>query len=349
MAIQLAGSFPTSKPPPTNILHLEGLDLRHTDENLFTEELLFYQLHGEQLTRLSTLEELDDQSCYVLEWNYRVEREGVRKLNGRRISSNHETGRQRQVFFYWLGSRSSIKDQSKCALSLRDHDKARQEHIRVEQGLEPAIFLSLLEGKMVVKGADTGWFLVIGGQDLLTYSAEELYMPVEFRTQSAYIQVLKDQQQIVMWKGEDCPERVLEASKRFAIKMAGLSNFPLLKPREWSMYPRFIRIYGNEGHELSSARCCEAINFCFRQSDLRDCMLVDQGNHLWIWAESTSGPVTTFALRVAHYYWKKKTSKKTQLLSLARELSRMTLRRCSLHGKSPLCRWDVMTQVFRGH
>lgn len=77
---------------------------------------------------------------------------GVRRLVSTPVTPHHETGRQRVVFFYWLGARSSIKDQSRCALALRDYDKERHEHVRVEQGQEPAILLNLFDGKMIVSG-----------------------------------------------------------------------------------------------------------------------------------------------------------------------------------------------------
>lgn len=88
---------------------------------------------------------------------------GVKKLNGKSIV--HETGRHRIAFFYWLGTRSNIKKQSRCmfrkifkvnyilgALALRNFDKEKHEHVRVEQGQEPLMFLHLFCGMMIVKG-----------------------------------------------------------------------------------------------------------------------------------------------------------------------------------------------------
>lgn len=38
------------------------------------------------------------------------------------------------------------------ALALRNFDKEKHEHIRVEQGQEPLFFLHLFKGKMIIKG-----------------------------------------------------------------------------------------------------------------------------------------------------------------------------------------------------
>lgn len=69
------GSHPE---PLQQNLQLEGVELRVTDENIFTEKLIFYRLANEDNLKClgESLLEFDDESCYVIEWHYRIEREG---------------------------------------------------------------------------------------------------------------------------------------------------------------------------------------------------------------------------------------------------------------------------------
>lgn len=45
----------------------------------------------------------------------------------------HETGRPRTAFFYWLGSKTTKKQQGLCAMALRNLDKERHPHERIMQ------------------------------------------------------------------------------------------------------------------------------------------------------------------------------------------------------------------------
>ncbi|KAH7726883.1 villin headpiece domain-containing protein [Aphelenchoides avenae] len=81
--------------------------------------------------------------------------------------------------------------------------------------------------------------------------------------------------------------------------LADLRN-PGLSPTAWTTAPRAFRIYELEGDELQCLRFNARANFTFRQQDLRDCILVDQRSHLWIWADHV---VSTYALKVANEYW----------------------------------------------
>ncbi|KAI1728357.1 villin headpiece domain-containing protein [Ditylenchus destructor] len=264
-------------------LQLEGVELRHTDDNVFTEGVEYFGLLGDSLCKLNDLNELDDQNCYVIKWHYRIERKGVRRLVSTPVTPHHETGRQRVVFFYWLGARSSIKDQSRCALALRDYDKERHEHVRVEQGQEPAILLNLFDGKMIVSGASSGWFLVTGCADNRLANARELHQPLGFRTQTTYIHV--SSKEVTLWKGMDCSDYAIQCGQKIATHLSLIRKLPFVNPsmpklmdeqdpkplraKNWIQAPRLTRIYATEGYVLTSLRYHPEANFCFRQSDLR--------------------------------------------------------------------------------
>jgi supervillin len=228
----------------------------------------------------------------------------------------HDTGRQRVAFFYWLGAKSSVKEQSLCALALRNRDKERHEHIRVEHGAEPPMFLHLFKGEMITYGSETGIFLVRGSTASL-FNAEELYAPIELRSQTAYIclqQSATNGTEVRLFKGEHCSNDILKGTEVLGRKMATIRGahytgkvgsieemgYTCLRPISWSGPPRLFRIYELEGDEVQCIRFHPQANFSFNQCHLRDCMLVNQHTHLWLWADHV---VSTYALKVASNFW----------------------------------------------
>jgi len=311
---ELINELQAKEEPEEHVLQLEGLDILTGQPNIFTEQLLFSVLQGENLHRLKELAELESHRCYVVEWRYRVERQGVRRLNGGASPPRHETGRQRKAFFYWLGKRSSIKEQSRCALALRDMDKERQDHVRVEQGEEPPVFLSLFNDRLLITSTTngSGWFLVVGSASKPSaFSAEELEQPMELRSQGIYLKVEEDA--VSLRSGIDAPAELMEGAIRLGAHLADRRRLPfnseaqslnieltILSPLRWSKAPHLYRVYETEVHELENPRYGRKANFVFRQSDLRDTMLVDQQSHMWVWSDHI---VSTFALKLAKKLW----------------------------------------------
>lgn len=58
---------------------IDGVELNLEDKNIFTEKLIFYRLADEENLEClgESLLEFNDQSCYVIEWHYRIERQGI--------------------------------------------------------------------------------------------------------------------------------------------------------------------------------------------------------------------------------------------------------------------------------
>uniref|UniRef100_A0A1I7Y0P2 HP domain-containing protein n=1 Tax=Steinernema glaseri TaxID=37863 RepID=A0A1I7Y0P2_9BILA len=299
--------------PIEPVLILEETELRSDDENVYTESLAFWKLKGEVLVPLEGLDEFEESGCYVVKWMYRVERQGVRKFDG--TQRDHDTGRQRVAYFYWLGKATTPKEQGVCALALRDLDRERRNHIRVLQNYEPEVFLGLFKGRLVIKGTGTNVFLVRNSRPSLRV-AEEVSHPVVLRSQASYLVLDDSKKELLAVFGCDCDAPTISGTLKLteARKPSGFTvsqavdgdpriQWEILRPDGWSEGhpPRFYRIFESEGEEKTGALTYRFSAFPFLQSVLSDCMLVDQGNSLWIWSD---GPISTFALRVATRFWK---------------------------------------------
>ncbi|KAJ3635356.1 hypothetical protein MTP99_008269 [Tenebrio molitor] len=103
--------------------------------------------HPEQLSRES-IGHFYNSDSYIIKWKYRTTVKG-RELSGK-PSKHVQAGRDRCVYYCWQGSNASINEKGSAALLTveLDHEKAPQ--VRVVQGSEPAAFLKLFKGSMVV-------------------------------------------------------------------------------------------------------------------------------------------------------------------------------------------------------
>jgi hypothetical protein len=233
---------------------------------------------------------------------------GVRKLNHEE-AKKHDTGRVRGVYFYWLGQNSTVKEQSFCALALRNMDKERLEHLRIEQGHEHPLFISLFnDNGFIISGTDTQLFLFHSyGPDSKLLAMVEM-RGHSGRSQTAMAQILDNK--LICQRGEHCPQQVWENAQVLAEKLATIrqltlecsdsSDIECLKPLSWKQSPRFYRIYELEGEELLQTR--SHFTFPGHQTDFNDdgCILVENDDFLWLWS---NGVTSTFALKVANKFW----------------------------------------------
>nr|XP_033325478.1 supervillin-like isoform X1 [Megalopta genalis]XP_033325479.1 supervillin-like isoform X1 [Megalopta genalis] len=99
---------------------------------------------------------LDDSSVgqfysgdsYIVHWMYSVTITG-RGLSG--MPSKHSAkGRDRSVYFMWQGQSASLNEQGAAALLTIQLDSDQAPQLRVVQGHEPAAFLNLFSGGMIV-------------------------------------------------------------------------------------------------------------------------------------------------------------------------------------------------------
>jgi len=90
-------------------------------------------------------------SCdtYVVRWQYQIQQCGVRTLKGTVSKRQGQMGRERCAYFFWQGSQSSINEKGASALMTVELDEENGPQVRVEQGMEPACFMSLFDGHMI--------------------------------------------------------------------------------------------------------------------------------------------------------------------------------------------------------
>uniref|UniRef100_A0A914QZ57 Uncharacterized protein n=1 Tax=Panagrolaimus davidi TaxID=227884 RepID=A0A914QZ57_9BILA len=310
--------------PHINILELEETELKPEDENIFTEGLLYYKLNGEILEEMEELQEFFDRECYVIKWLYRVERSGIRKLDGTPVPQK-DTGRQRVAYFYWFGKLASKKSRGSLALALRRLDKDRREHVLMEQGCQGPLFLKLFNGKMIISSSDlassssaNNRVYIIHGSNDTNFYAEEIdndLDDLQLRIQTSYIFVNSATKSVSQWNGKLSTKQIIKGANQIAEKIADLHNFSFsltsssltnystIESYDWRCAPRIFRLFDHEAEQLHSLQFAKTVNFTFRQNDLKDTMLIDQSSCLWIWTEVT---VTTFHLQVASKYWKSK-------------------------------------------
>uniref|UniRef100_A0AAF5CYV8 HP domain-containing protein n=1 Tax=Strongyloides stercoralis TaxID=6248 RepID=A0AAF5CYV8_STRER len=309
-------------PMKEHVLILEDTELRWDDKNLFTESLRIFKLRGDKMKEIEKESEkyiFEDNQCYIIQWKYRIQREGIKKLNGNDCE-NKETGRQRQVYFYWIGKYCKKKEQGLCALALRKIDNERIPHVRIEQGKEIPMFRSLFFGKLIIISGNEEkdencpksgkkLYIVRGGPECETMIGEQIYSPFILNQQTCYLE--KDGDSIRILKGQLASKSIINGaenlaktlgSEKVSICSINSTNFENRSPEMFEEAPRIFRIFDKDAEECYSVHTKKGNNlFTFEQDDLCDTMLIDQGKILWVWSFTY---ITTFALQVAKSYWK---------------------------------------------
>ncbi|KAL3997961.1 Villin headpiece domain family protein [Acanthocheilonema viteae] len=308
------------------VLILEEQKLYRNFKNIFTENIRCFILESEKtLNEIDELWILRDNRCYIIKWEYRIERIGIRKLDG--TEREKETGRQRVAYFYWLGKKTTKTEQGLCALALRDYDEAHFPHERIAQGQESPLFLQLFQGSLIICGCGSGIFLVYGSSIASEARMEEQSLPIIYRAHAVYIALSNSR--ITILEGVESNESSKMAATNFAKKikihysafeqfitepvidhccLTGADDYPVIRADHWIKPPRLFRLFEKDCEELSSTNCDPSLPFSFQQDNFRDTIMVDQHNRLWLWSDKT---VSTFALRVANAYWSNRTGPKT--------------------------------------
>lgn len=193
------------------ILILEDQEIDRKMHDVITENRSLWVLCGEVLKSIAFTEKFNSTRCYVLRWQYRIQKSGVRRIKTGR-EEERETGRSRIAFFYWLGERTTPKQHGLCALRIKDIDRDNSPRIRVADGNEPALFLALFDGKFLVSAdvpeeRDLRRFVVVGANPQETSLREIEDLTAKLRSHAAYIEIPKSGPSIVC--GANCtPEQV---------------------------------------------------------------------------------------------------------------------------------------------
>uniref|UniRef100_A0A0N4X5X9 HP domain-containing protein n=1 Tax=Haemonchus placei TaxID=6290 RepID=A0A0N4X5X9_HAEPC len=301
---------------PDEKLHAQDQELTREMKDVVTESVTFWQLIGEELEPIEQTNVFVDDSCYVIRWQYRIQTSGIRRLRSGQLSEK-ETGRERVAFFYWLGAKTSPKQQGLCAVRLSHMDKEKHQHVRVAHLSEPPLFLSLFHGKFIVRRSEsetsTTRVFFVGGCSSAESYANEIDATPPLRSHAVYLRVAPESITVIAGFSSSCSNdkshnnRLITLQESVRIETQTEGEDPKIK---WikavgrTKTPRLFRIFEFEAAEVLSAQYHQYCPFPAIQAALVDTILVDVGDRLWIWNERTP---TTFALRVADLYWKGRT------------------------------------------
>ncbi|XP_011862595.1 PREDICTED: supervillin-like isoform X2 [Vollenhovia emeryi] len=175
---------------------------------------------------------------YIVQWTYSVTITG-RELSG--LPSKHSAkGRDRFVYFIWQGRNASLNERGAAALLTVELDSDRGPQIHVVQGHEPAAFLNLFSGRMVVhsgkkseKKCEKRWRLYIcrGTLETETFLIEIPCSTRQLRSRSSFILLDTENAKLYIWHGNNSLRHIRENTIKAANKLkenrpeeAGLSN-----------------------------------------------------------------------------------------------------------------------------
>ncbi|XP_017777555.1 PREDICTED: supervillin isoform X2 [Nicrophorus vespilloides] len=210
----------------------------------------------------NTWEELPEESkghfydgdSYIIRWKFRVTVTG-RELSGK-PSKHAQVGRDRCIYFYWLGKNSSMNEQGVAALLTIELDKVENaKQCRVLQGLEPPVFLQLFDGKMFVHSGkrdqdinDERLYICRGEVESESSLVEVPCSMRSLRSRTTFVYVNKNT--VVVWKGckaSDQTKKVTNTMQEFILSE---------KPEEFGLEDEVeLKVY-EEGQEDESFLEC---------------------------------------------------------------------------------------------
>ncbi|XP_070156872.1 supervillin isoform X1 [Polyergus mexicanus] len=175
---------------------------------------------------------------YIVQWMYSVTVTG-RELTG--LPSKHlAKGRDRSVYFIWQGRNASLNERGAAALLTIELGNDRGPQIRVVQGHEPAAFLNLFSGKMIVhsgkkseKKREKQWRLYIcrGILDSETFLIEVSCSTRQLRSRGSFVLLDIENAKVYIWHGNNSLRHIRENAikaanqlKKNRPKEVGLSN-----------------------------------------------------------------------------------------------------------------------------
>ncbi|KYN01110.1 Supervillin [Cyphomyrmex costatus] len=175
---------------------------------------------------------------YIIQWTYSVTITG-RELSG--LPSKHSAkGRDRSVYFIWQGRNASLNERGAAALLTIELDSNRGPQVHVVQGHEPAVFLNLFSGRMVVhsgkkseKKSEKRWRLYIcrGTLENETFLIEIPCSTRQLRSRSSFILLNTESAKLYIWHGSNSLPHIRENAIKAANKLkenrpaeVGLSN-----------------------------------------------------------------------------------------------------------------------------
>lgn len=145
---------------------------------------------------------------YIVRWLYTITVTG-RELSG--LPSKHAVeGRDRCAYFIWQGRCASLNKQGTAALLTVELDKEEGPQIRVVEGFEPAAFLNLFNGGMVIHSGKKSekrndnkmrTFICRGAETLESSLIEVPCSPRQLRSRGSMIFIDNKAEKIRVWHG----------------------------------------------------------------------------------------------------------------------------------------------------
>ncbi|XP_060534945.1 supervillin-like isoform X2 [Cylas formicarius] len=155
-----------------------------------------------------------DGDSYIYSWKFRQTVKG-RELNGK-PSKHAPVGKDRCIFFCWHGAKSSVNEKCLAAFLTVELDKQNAPQVRVTQGAEPAAFLRLFGGAMVIhlgkrneagRGRRPRLFLVRGEMEDEIYLMEVPAETDSLRSRTSFALFDLEHATVTVWHGAKASEQ----------------------------------------------------------------------------------------------------------------------------------------------
>lgn len=233
-------------PPPPDLI-VEGTHLGRGSQYFDDEfnRLFEFETYNVTAWRINenNYEKLDDDAVgqfyngesYILRWRFRMTVKG-RELSGK-PSKHLQSGRDRTIYFFWQGENAPRNEQGAAALLTVELDSENAPQIRVTQGHEPAAFLKLFKGSMVVhdgrrgseRGKDDCRLYIVGGEvEDEVFLTEVPCKSEQLRSRTSFVLLDPVSDLITLWHGcktiEQTRKVCKEAAERLKTKSTGKEN-----------------------------------------------------------------------------------------------------------------------------
>ncbi|XP_015610082.1 uncharacterized protein LOC107274958 isoform X1 [Cephus cinctus] len=158
----------------------------------------------------SSVGQFFSSDSYIVRWMFTITITG-RELSGQ-PSKHSVIGRDRCVYFIWQGKNASLNEQGTAALLTVELDREEGRQVRVVQGFEPAVFLNLFSGRMVVnngkrmeKRTDSKWRMYIcrGTLESETSLVEVPCSARQLRSRGSILLLGATDEELYVWHGSN--------------------------------------------------------------------------------------------------------------------------------------------------
>lgn len=232
-------------------LIVEGTHLGRGSQ-YFDEEfsrLFEFETYNVTVWRISenNYEKIDDESVgqfyngesYILRWKFRMTVKG-RELSGK-PSKHLQSGRDRTIYFFWQGENAPRNEQGAAALLTVELDSENAPQIRVTQGHEPAAFLRLFKGGLVVhegrrstvRDKEDCRLYIIGGEiEDEVFLTEVPCKSEQLRSRTSFVLVNPTSDLVTVWHGCKSSEQTRKVCKEAAEKIRAGGSMDLKELEE---------------------------------------------------------------------------------------------------------------------